>query len=174
MTKVDERTRARPRRGVALSAEPSPRLQLGMWGTIAIFAATLAATVWLTWPTPPPETSRAHAFRDVDICVLTDARGVTVEPAKTAWANLQPVASSARVRLSYLSVSGPQTAQRAGQFLSTLVQRGCDTVVAIGPTQTAGAEAAIVAHPDVHLLTVESDAEAAAIGSRVATLIPTA
>jgi basic membrane lipoprotein Med (substrate-binding protein (PBP1-ABC) superfamily) len=76
------------------------------------------------------------------------------------------------VRLSYLTVSGPQTAERARLFVPTLVQQGCDVVVAVGASQVAAARALTPTYPDVRFLVIESDSDVDGVVGQVSSLLP--
>lgn len=144
------------------------------WGSIAGVVVIVAVVVWLVWPDPPDRTPRALEYRDFDVCVLVGTGGITGEPAAAAWAGLQKVAAEATVRLSYLTVTGPQTEEQAELFVPTLVQQGCDIIVAVGSNQAAAAGALTAMYPDIGFLSVESAAEADGVATQVKSLLPAA
>jgi hypothetical protein len=143
-----------------------------VWGG-GVGAVVLIAVVltWLLWPEDERRTPRAEQFRDVDVCVLVGQAGITAEPTASAWSALREVAAEAEVRLSYLTVAGPQTQAQAQLFVPTLVQQGCDVIVGSGQIPAAAVRELSGTYPDLALLTVESDADAAGVAQRVRELV---
>jgi basic membrane lipoprotein Med (substrate-binding protein (PBP1-ABC) superfamily) len=139
-------------------------------GGAAVVLAAIASLVW--WLNKPDETPRALQFRDFDVCLLVGTTGITGDPAATTWAGLQRVAGDAKVRLSYLKVSGPQTEAQAKLFVPTLVQQSCDVIVAVGKNQTDAARALTANYPDIRFLLVDSDADANGVVAQVTSLLP--
>ncbi len=108
----------------------------------------------------PPDT-RAREYRDFDACLLTGADGIargTV--AATVWDGMQQASKETRARVTYVPVTGEQTADNARPFVNGLVQRQCDVVLAVGTPQVRAAETAAGQHPSVSFLVV-GDGEAA-------------
>jgi basic membrane lipoprotein Med (substrate-binding protein (PBP1-ABC) superfamily) len=139
-------------------------------GGAAVVLAAIASLVW--WLNKPDETPRALQFRDFDVCLLVGTAGITGDPAATTWAGLQRVAGDAKVRLSYLKVSGPQTEAQAKLFVPTLVQQSCDVIVAVGKNQTDAARALTANYPDIRFLLVDSAADANGVVAQVTALLP--
>jgi basic membrane lipoprotein Med (substrate-binding protein (PBP1-ABC) superfamily) len=139
-----------------------------------VAALAVAAVVWLVWPKAPERTPRALEYQDFDVCLLVDNRGIRAGTAATAWARIRGAVADTKVRLSYLSVSGPQTEEQARLFVPTLVQQGCDVVVAVGANQVRAAQATASTYPDVYFLVVESDADVDEVAARVSSLVPSA
>jgi hypothetical protein len=151
------------------------KLMWWCWGAIAGLAAILAVVAWVAWPPPTPkDPPRAREHRDFDMCILTDNQGLRSAPAAKTWAALQEVSKRTTVRLSYLTVSGEQTEERAKQFLATQVQQRCIIIVAVGQTQTAAANAVKSTYPQVSFLSVNSESDAATIATQVSSRIPAA
>lgn len=144
------------------------------WIGGGIAGLVVAVAAWLVWPEPPERTPRALEYQDFDVCMLVGSGGITGDSAAAAWAGLQGVAAEAEVRLSYLTVSGPQTEEQAKLFVPTLVQQGCDVVVAVGANQVAAARALTSTYPNVKFLVVESDADLDGLAAQVSSLLPPA
>ncbi|MFM9448243.1 BMP family ABC transporter substrate-binding protein [Streptomyces acidiscabies] len=101
-----------------------------------------------------PDT-RAREYRDVDACLLTGEDGIargTV--AATVWDGMQQASKETRARVTYVPVTGEQSADNARPFVNGLVQRQCDVVLAVGTPQVRAAEAAAGQHPSVPFVVV--------------------
>lgn len=102
----------------------------------------------------PPDT-RAREYRDFDACLLTGEDGIargTV--AATVWEGMQQASGETRARVTYVPVTGEQSAANARPFVNGLVQRKCDVVLAVGTSQVRAAEAAAAQHPSVPFVVV--------------------
>jgi len=131
------------------------KLTVISWSAIAALAVLLAVVAWLAWPEPPPgDPPRAREYRDYDMCLLTDERGIQGDPASKVWQGLQSVSVETKSRVSYLPVTGEQTEAVAAQFVATQVQQSCDIIVAVGAPQLAATAAAAARYPEVRFVTV--------------------
>jgi basic membrane lipoprotein Med (substrate-binding protein (PBP1-ABC) superfamily) len=120
---------------------------IGLGATAALL---LGLAVWALWPSPAqPQTVRARIYRDIDVCMLTDSKGITATPAGPAWQGMQKYSHDTAVRISYIPVTGPATPQNASQYLAGLIQRRCRVIIAVGKPQTAAAETAAKSHPSI-------------------------
>lgn len=144
------------------------------WGAIAGLAAILAAVVWFAWPTEEPEVPRAREYRDYDMCLLTGEKGIADGPAKAAWDGMQTVSLETKVRLSYLSVTGEQTAARAQQFVAAQVQQKCGIIVAVGPQQVEAVNAVKDKYPAVRFIVPGDAVDSAALAKQIRPMIPAA
>jgi basic membrane lipoprotein Med (substrate-binding protein (PBP1-ABC) superfamily) len=81
--------------------------------------------------------ARARVYVNVDACLLTGPGGLSDPAAAPVWAGMEQASSSTRVRVSYLSVSGPATEANAAPFLGSLLVRGCKVIVASGGPERA-------------------------------------
>ena len=141
---------ARSRAVRGLSAHP--------WAAGGVIAALLVALVAGGWvlrsPSPTADGPRARVYRDTDVCLLTDAHGITAAPASIAWQGLRDFSGRTAVRVSYVPVIGAATPANAGQFLAGLVQRRCRVVVAVGGPQVAAVQARAASTPQVGFVAV--------------------
>lgn len=119
-----------------------PRIAAGIGAGLLV----VAALAWALWPSPQPG-PRARVYKDIDVCLLTDARGITADPARQAWQGLQAYSTATAVRVSYIPALGPATAKNAGQYLAGLVQRHCRVIVTAGEAQAAAVDSAAEPSP---------------------------
>lgn len=128
------------------------------WVAIGIGVGVVVVVVgagWAFWPTSEPTAApRARAYKDVDVCLLTDAHGISAPPGRQAWQGLQDYSKKSAVRVSYVPVIGPATAKNAAQYLAGLVQRRCRVVVVTGPAQIDAAKGAAQRSPDTGFVLV--------------------
>jgi len=147
-------TASRPTRPAASSRPPrtghqprSPRRapsRRALAVTTGIVAAVVTVLTVLALRSPEaatPAAPRARVYRDVDVCLLTDAQGLAGDPARLAWQGLQSLSRTGTARVSYVSVPAPGTPDVAAPILNGLVQRRCTVVVAAGTAQTAAVDA---------------------------------
>lgn len=118
----------------------------------------VAGTSWALWPSSEPSASppRARVYKDVDVCLLTDAQGIAGGPGRQAWQGLQDFSKKTAVRVSYVPVVGPPTTTNATAYLAGLMQRRCRVVVAAGSAQVDAAKAAAQRSPDTGFVLVVS------------------
>ncbi|MFE2831456.1 hypothetical protein ACFXI6_10430 [Streptomyces mirabilis] len=90
-----------------------------------------------------PDT-RARPYKDVDACLLTGEDGITAgTTAAEVWQGMQDASLKTHARVSYVPVTGDQSAANARPYLNGLLQRSCDVVVATGkPEVTAATQTA--------------------------------
>ena len=90
-----------------------------------------------------PDT-RARHYRDIDACLLTGKDGITAgTTAADVWQGMQDASLKTHARVSYVPVTGEQSAANARPYLNGLLQRSCDVVLAAGkPEVTAAAQTA--------------------------------
>lgn len=90
-----------------------------------------------------PDT-RARHYKDVDACLLTGKDGITAgTTAAEVWQGMQDASLKTHARVSYVPVTGEQSAANARPYLNGLLQRSCDVVVATGePEVTAATQTA--------------------------------
>lgn len=86
--------------------------------------------------TPEP---RARTYRNIDACLLTDSRGISTGTARATWQGMQDYSHATAVRVSYIPVTGPDTTANTEQFLASLIQRHCTTIISTGNTQNMAA-----------------------------------
>ncbi|MFF1739503.1 type 1 periplasmic-binding domain-containing protein [Streptomyces mirabilis] len=90
-----------------------------------------------------PDT-RARHYKDVDACLLTGKDGITAgTTAAEVWQGMQDASLKTHARVSYVPVTGEQSAANARPYLNGLLQRSCDVVIATGkPEVTAATQTA--------------------------------
>lgn len=117
------------------------------WVAAAVLAALIVLGI-LVWPAEEPEPPRARPYRDETACLLTGERGVADEAAKPVWAGMQDASLKTSIKVQFLEVSGPQTAQNAEPFVATLAVGGCDVIFAAGENQVAAVSASASRFPE--------------------------
>lgn len=125
------------------------------WITIGAVLLVLIGITILVWPRGrqlPP--MRAREYRDVDTCLLTGPAGITDSQAAEVWAGLQDASAATRVRVSYLSVVGPETQANALPFVQSLVQKNCAVIVATGPVEVGAAAGVARDHREIHFVLI--------------------
>ena len=102
---------------------------------------------------PPP---RARVYSAFDACLLTDSGGVTGAQAAPVWAGMQAASLKTSGKVSYLAVAGPDTPANAVSYVNTLVQRRCDLVLAVGPSEASAARDQAAVFPKTAFVVVDS------------------
>jgi hypothetical protein len=121
---------------------PSIRRPRRWWlPTAAIIAAAAIATIVLathrspaTRTLPPP---RARQYSAYTACLLTGPNGLADPTVSPIWAGMQEASTSTHAQISYLAVTGPQTAGNAYPYATALLQRRCNAIIATGTAPTA-------------------------------------
>ena len=94
-------------------------------------------------------------------CLLTDERGIAGDEAKPVWAAMQEASVSSLVKVQFLEVMGPQTADNARTYVASLAGSRCGAVIAVGKPQIDAVTAAAKTYPNVRFVTVGGGAAAA-------------
>ena len=142
------------------------------WSGIAVLAAIVAVVSWFAWEPDPESVPRAREYRDYDICLLTGEAGLTDDEAKAAWTALQGVSLEAKVRLSYVAVTGEQTSAQAQKFVATQVQQKCGIIVAIGEQQVSAIGAVKDKYPAVQFVPAGKQVNSKVLADKVRPMIP--
>ncbi|MFE4701211.1 hypothetical protein ACFRIC_29545 [Streptomyces sp. NPDC056738] len=114
----------------------------------AVIAAVAVTVTWYLLSRGDSEQrlpdTRARHYTDVDACLLTGKDGITAgTTAAEVWQGMQDASLTTHARVSYVPVTGEQSAANARPYLNGLLQRSCDVVVAAGkPEATAAGQAA--------------------------------
>jgi hypothetical protein len=141
------------------------------WPVLAGAVVLVGLVVFLGWPSgrqlPPP---RARVYTDFSACLLTDAGGVSGAAAAPVWAGMQAASVKTSGKVSYLAVSGPDTQANAVFFVNTLVQRRCDLILAVGPTEVAAVRTQARTFGAVQFVVVERTAAAGGTSANVSTV----
>lgn len=120
--------------------------------------ALAALVVWWLWPSAQPEAPRARQYLDYTGCLLTDAQGVAGPVARPVWAGMQDASLATHARVQYQQVVGEATVGNALPYLSSLVQRRCAVVVAVGPAQIEAVRTVAAKYPAVRFIVVGGNA----------------
>ncbi|MFJ8004167.1 hypothetical protein [Streptomyces fagopyri] len=101
-----------------------------------------------------PDTG-ARSYQDVDACLLTGEDGITAgTTAAEVWRGMRDASLRTHARVSYVPVTGEQSAANAGPYLDGLLQRSCDVVLAAGSPEVEAAERAAPLHRTVGFVLV--------------------
>ena len=127
----------------------------GVWllmagAAVAGVGIGLAIRDWPGGRSLPPV--RARVYVNVDVCLLSGPQGVSASPDSAVWAGMEDASLATRVRVSYLTVTGPGTAANAGPFLGSLLVRGCRVIVAADAPERAAALADARQFPRVQFI----------------------
>lgn len=130
-------------------------------GLVGLTVAGVAG--FCLWPSDDGgELPTARVYRDVDACLLTDSHGVTPGVAAApVWAGMQDASRATKVRVSFLSATGPETRANVEPFVNSLVQEHCSVVVAVGATQVQAVRAVAPHQKDVRFVVVGGGSGAA-------------
>jgi hypothetical protein len=111
-----------------------------MWpGRGALLAAMVAGMLasCSSGGAPASVPSRARAYANVDACLLTGPRGIFDPAAAPAWAGMEDVSVTGKVRASYLEVPDPVTPGSALSHLNSLIVAKCALIIAVGGPERA-------------------------------------
>jgi basic membrane lipoprotein Med (substrate-binding protein (PBP1-ABC) superfamily) len=93
----------------------------------------------------PP--TRAREYTNFQACLLTGEQGPTDPLVQPIWAGLQEASQQTHAKVSYLAVAGPNTVGNTLPYLTTLIQRQCNLILAAGTTQTDAIKQIAQQHP---------------------------
>ncbi len=132
---------------------------LRRWWIWAVAAGVVVAglIVWAVWPSPK-EPPRARPYLEYTGCLLTDAQGIASEAARPVWAGLEDASLDTHAKVQYLPVMGDQTLGNALPYLSSLLQRKCSVVVAVGAAPVQAVNAVAGKYPTVRFVVVGASA----------------
>lgn len=100
----------------------------------------------------PP--TRARHYSNAQACLLVGPKGLREAGVAPVWAGMQDASSTTKTKVSYLAMSGPQTVDVAATYVTTLVQRQCDVVLAVGATEVAAVGKQAAAFPKTRFVEV--------------------
>lgn len=98
----------------------------------AVIAVVVISSLWggQTERRLPP--TRARAYSQQQACLLTPAQGLADAAVTPVWAGMQDASGKTSARVSYLAVTGEQSAAGAAPYLAALAARHCDVVLTVG------------------------------------------
>ncbi|HEX6468968.1 MAG TPA: hypothetical protein VF069_07700 [Streptosporangiaceae bacterium] len=121
-----ERPATRARRAVR-AIRGRRRIAATVAAGVAVAGLIVGAVLTLADNAPRP---RARQYRAFTACLLTDAHGLSGKPAAAAWEGMQKASLTTHVKVQYLPAFGAADAVAAAPYLTTLVHRHCDLIVA--------------------------------------------
>jgi basic membrane lipoprotein Med (substrate-binding protein (PBP1-ABC) superfamily) len=128
------------------------------WSVIAAALAVVVLLVWVLWPADPPK--REREYRAETACLLTGEKGIAAPEAAPVWAGMQEASVATRVKVQFLEVSGPQTAENAETFLASLAQSKCDLILTVGSVPVGALRATAARFPSVQFVGIGGGAAA--------------
>jgi hypothetical protein len=147
---MSERVRSRgAKRNPVRQRPPSTRPRQLAVAALALSLGVVAA--WAFWPDPRP---RQREYLDATACLLTDEKGATGKDAAPIWSAMQDASVSSLVRVQYLPVNGPQTADNARAYVASLAGGKCGVVIAVGTAQVDAVTAIAHTFPAARFVTV--------------------
>ncbi|MDQ0795938.1 BMP family ABC transporter substrate-binding protein [Streptomyces sp. B1I3] len=163
-------------RRLLLASQVTFRGRRGAWaagGVLALVCALLAGWLFSGGDTASPPDARARQYRDFDACLLTGDKGIGAgTPAAPVWRGMQQASDDTRVRVTHLPVMGAQSAANALPHLNSLLQRGCEIVLAAGPAPTEVVRKAAKDHPEVRFVVVGTPGTTAGTTGGLTTVAP--
>ena len=128
-----------------------------IWGAAA--AVVVAGLVtWLVWPAPAQPPPRARVYLEYTACLLTDQHGVAGSPARSVWDGMEDASLATHAQVQYDAVMGEQSLGNALPYLSSMVDRRCGVVLAVGAAPTAAVGAVAAKYPGVRFVVVDGTA----------------
>jgi basic membrane lipoprotein Med (substrate-binding protein (PBP1-ABC) superfamily) len=118
---------------------------------VAVGGVVLLTVVltWLWWPSPKAPAPRARQYTQFVVCLLTGEQGIAGTEAAPVWAGMEDASLASLAKVQYLPVTGPATEANAEPYLTGLVQRQCDMILAVGTAEVAAVRAVAHKYPDV-------------------------
>jgi hypothetical protein len=124
-----------------------------IWVGAAVVALGVVVAVLIQWIGPDSPPPRARPYLEFTACLLTDGQGLA-GPAAPVWAGMQDASLATHAKVQYLAVSGEATVGNALPYLTSLIQRRCAVVLAVGPAQVAAVGADASRYPRVRFVVV--------------------
>ena len=121
---------------------------LGAAGLVVLAAWLL---VWLS-PSGDTTSGAREYLASFTACLLTDSHGLAAAQTALVWRGMQDASLSTQARVEYLPVMSGSTAAAAAPYLTSLLQRHCNVVVATGPAQVAAVDAQARRFPSVQFV----------------------
>src|SRR5581483_9589438 len=101
------------------------------WAGVAAVLVVVGLVTWLAWPSPEPQ-PRARPYLEYTACLLTDGQGIAGPVAQAVWDGMEDASLDTHARVQYQQVVGEASVGNALPYLSSLIQRRCAVVVAVG------------------------------------------
>lgn len=123
--------------------------------TAGLVVAIGAGIAWSVWPSGPNEPkARARQYANFTQCLLTDAAGVNSPSARPAWAAMQQSSAQTAAKSQFLAIPASAPQGDAAVYANTLVARGCDVIVAVGPVPVRAAAAVAASAQAKHFVLI--------------------
>jgi hypothetical protein len=139
--------------GFCVGCELMAWLKRFWWAVAVGVIVVVGLGIFLAIPDKKAQTvlppTRARVYTAQDACLLTDASGVTGAAAVPVWKGMQAASTQTSAKVSFLAVSGPDTAANSVAYVNTLVQRKCTIVLAVGNSQVAAVQEQAKTYPSI-------------------------
>jgi basic membrane lipoprotein Med (substrate-binding protein (PBP1-ABC) superfamily) len=123
----------------------------------AILAVSVIVGSALVWLLPEEEAPRARQYTAFKSCLLTNAKGISEQPASAVWQGMQQASLKTHSKVQYLANTEVKSTN-AAPYLGTLIQTQCDLIIAVGDIQTAAVSAGAGSHPHTKFVVVGTTA----------------
>jgi basic membrane lipoprotein Med (substrate-binding protein (PBP1-ABC) superfamily) len=125
----------------------------GAAGLLAIGLVAVAVTL-LARGSSPQVPTHASQYTASTACLLTGSRGISAAPASTVWAGMEDASLATHAKSTYLTVNGPDTVANAVPYANSLIEGGCDVVLAVGTSQTGALTQIATRNPKTNFVIV--------------------
>jgi basic membrane lipoprotein Med (substrate-binding protein (PBP1-ABC) superfamily) len=117
---------------------------------LAALAAGLFAWQSLSGGGPAPRLRQY--VESFTACLLTDSRGLAATQTALVWRGMQAASHATQAKVEYLPVMSGSTVAAADPYLTSLVERHCNVVVATGRAQVAAVDTQARKFPSVQFV----------------------
>lgn len=129
----------------------------------AVALAAVAVALCACSGGPAQPAARARVYTSYKACLLTDAHGISGQPATQVWSGMEDASLRTHAKVSYLAVAGPATKANALTFLGSLLVMRCDVIVAADSAEQSAVLADASRYPAVRFV-VAGDADQGPVG----------
>ncbi|MFC0438388.1 BMP family ABC transporter substrate-binding protein [Kutzneria buriramensis] len=123
-------------------------------GGALIVAIVLAVVLWPRGRELPP--ARATVYLDFSACLLAGPHGLADPAAAPVWAGMQDASAATKAKVSYVAAAGPETVGNTAPYATSLLQRQCGVVVAVGQTRADAVLQYAPQYPNVRFVLVDA------------------
>lgn len=124
---------------------------------LTLVGGVIAVLSWLFWPNPTIDPPRERSYLSSTACLLTDNRGLADEQAEAARVGMREASLETRIKVQYLSVSGPQTPANAAAYFNNLGLQKCVLIIAVGNAPVAAMKEGSDRFPDSRHVAISPD-----------------